>query len=480
MPASGLTKKPKPPPAALAIVLAVASVALVGHPQAHGEPDAAGTPSHNHITISGDIAHQWQDDGETVVLLRGRCVIATGDVKLSAQKMVLWHKTEGTARSTTDTLDVFLEGDVRLDRPGQSSNTSATFLTLRTRDGVSYDVHHRLEVEPATDDVLYQRGLASRQEENHRTVRQAQHVLGEEDADVSQLDSFALPPQTSEMTRMHIFPRDAVPFSVMAKQSTATTPPEQVWILSGGIRLLIEGLDIEGLDINGMEKIEMVDLAADHMVIWTESLGENGFSPDRGETVQSRNTPFTVYLEGNVVIRQGQNVLRATRTTYEARERRGLYHDVELRTHIPQLQGDLRIRAERLKQRAKGSFHAQRAWVTGSKFGVPGYRLRATDIFLEERYTQPWIGVGNVPIDPETGAQKSKKPPGSPRTTTPSSSRKFPCCIRRISAGRLKIPTSRSGSSPWGTIAFSADSSKPNGTCSSSPASNSPTALPGD
>jgi len=45
------------------------------------------------------------------------------------------------------------------------------------------------------------------------------------------------------------------------------------------------------------------------------------------------------------------------------------------------------------------SFHAQNAWVTTSQMGQPGYRVQASDIFVEPRST----GEQTQQIDPQTG-----------------------------------------------------------------------------
>mgnify|MGYP000094201539 CR=1 FL=1 len=48
---------------------------------------------------------------------------------------------------------------------------------------------------------------------------------------------------TSGLRRLRVFPRSAVRFNVESFESNATTPPEQVWIFTGGIILLIDGLE---------------------------------------------------------------------------------------------------------------------------------------------------------------------------------------------------------------------------------------------
>ena len=43
-------------------------------------------------------------------------------------------------------------------------------------------------------------------------------------------------------------------------------------------------------------------------------------------------------------------------------------------------------------------FHAQNAWTTTSSYGKPGYRIQASDIFVEPGTETPWAGR-----DPLTG-----------------------------------------------------------------------------
>jgi len=193
------------------------------------------------------------------------------------------------------------------------------------------------------------------------------------------------------LRRIRIFPRSTVPFDVFSTKTENTTPPEQVWVLTRGVNLLIDGMDEYGT----------IDMSADRMVIWTRVRENDELETD---TVQTRDEPFHVYLEGNIELRQGRSFIRASRAIYDAREDRALLYNAELKTYIPQLNGNLRIRAERMRQISRGSYHAQNAWLSASRFGKPGYRLQSTDIFLENRYVTPWLLPGDQVIDPLTGA----------------------------------------------------------------------------
>lgn len=87
-----------------------------------------------------------------------------------------------------------------------------------------------------------------------------------------------------------------------------------------------------------------------------------------------------------MVVRQGLNEARASHAFYDVNEQRGLLLNGEIRTFIPELGGDLRLRAEQIRQNSETSFHARNAWVSTSQLGRPGYRIQASDIYLEERF----------------------------------------------------------------------------------------------
>ena len=60
--------------------------------------------------------------------------------------------------------------------------------------------------------------------------------------------------------------------------------------------------------------------------------------------------------------------------------------NAELRAFVPELGekgAEFRVRGERMRQTSESRFHAQNAWVTTSPYGKPGYRIQASDIFVE-------------------------------------------------------------------------------------------------
>ncbi|MCA9037597.1 MAG: hypothetical protein KDA91_20825 [Planctomycetaceae bacterium] len=195
--------------------------------------------------------------------------------------------------------------------------------------------------------------------------------------------------------RVQIRPRSSQPLQIESFESRNTQPLEQVYVITGGVNILIEGIqfDLQGQPVSP----GVIDISADRIVAWTHSDGSGQL--ESGEAIlQSSDTRFQVYLEGNIVIRHKQNTVTATHAFFDANNDRALLMNAELRAFLPQTGGYVRVRAERMRQLSSERFHAQNAWATTSPYGVPGYRLQSSDIFVEPGVATPWIGA-----DPSTG-----------------------------------------------------------------------------
>lgn len=416
---------------ALLAVLAVGAIAsAVALPRAlvHGQSEAEPAAETGAVVIEADYAQQWIPDAppaagqpgngllrrgadgtfflgdravpqDEVLILRGRCRLVQGGTTLRADEMVIWRRHDETGREAQDRLVVYLEDNVRLERPGQTVNESSMFVNLASQGGVKINARRRVEGQPATGDALYQRALDRRQGARRNSLRPAQLVVPGEAAPAP-APLVEVKPATG-IRRVRISPRSALPFDVTSFPASNSEPREQVWVLTGGINVLIDDTPEYGT----------VDLSADSMVIWTPS--NDGGGEFRTEITQSNDTPFTVYLEGNIVIRQQGGMagmglpqpktIRASEAIYDAREERALILNAELRTFVPQIGQDLRLRAARIRQLAEGTYYAQNAWTTASQFGRPGYRLQASDVFIEPRVMEPLFGVSPLPVDPLTG-----------------------------------------------------------------------------
>ncbi|MBT6154169.1 MAG: hypothetical protein HOK71_16245 [Planctomycetaceae bacterium] len=416
--------------AAIAAATAIIAVAcFVGRPTLRGDTAFDAPTERDAVTISAAMSQEWEEGSVRISLLHGQCRIAQGDTVLRARKMVVFRENDSNTWDKRDRLTVYLEDDVRIDRPGQSVTKPVMVVHLVTRAGLTHQIRSRAKSDPARrDDPLYRRAEkrvshGRRQAVQPSAIRQTQLLVPGSDPTDPEFRSVQIQSPSGSLRRVRISPRSAIRFNILSFESKATTPPEQVIVLTGGINILIDGVGEYGT----------VDLSADRMVIWRQSSGSDELER---ESIQSRDAPFQVYMEGHIVIRQGGDptalpdqsspnnnpasdeglsfidqqrsgqlgeiTLRGTRAVYDAREDRALLLNAELKTFVPQIQGNIRIRAERIRQQARNSFHAERAWVSGSQFAKPGYRVQSSDLFFEPRMVNPWVGPqGN--IDPLTG-----------------------------------------------------------------------------
>ena len=346
--------------------------------------DESANPAAAPIQLFADWSQEWPDDGGYVGVFRGRCRVVQGDSQLHADKMVVWVRRETQGATEYDTLTVYLEDRVFTQTAEGDRSTNSLVAQLKTSQGMTLTVRGRQTGEPATNDELFLRAQQRRHGARRSELEPTQLTV---DPLGSDYRTVQLPGVSGGVRRVRIFQRSALPWNIQSFPAPDTSPPEQIVLISGGINMLIDGA----------ARFGPVDLSADRAVIWTTAVTGSDFSTDM---LQTEDTPYQVYLEGNIIIRQAGNVIRAERAFYDARQDQALVHNAELKAYLPELDSTVRVRAEQLRQRSETSFHATNAWISTSQFGKPGYRLQATDVFLDQRPFSFW---GAQDIDPQTG-----------------------------------------------------------------------------
>ncbi|HVV99387.1 MAG TPA: hypothetical protein VHB77_03540, partial [Planctomycetaceae bacterium] len=381
--------------APLALALSLVLLCLLPFPSRAGEstprqPRAQETGARETqadvFALSADISRELRQPEKRaqIFLLQGQPArIVYGDTTIEARQMVV--RAEERTRGVWH-VQVYAEDDVRYETPEATRSQNVLAREFVVKGEVTIQSPRRTKIEDEAEleeNPLYQRALQKRAR-SRSGVKTADH------ASPSLFDPAGEQTPTSEarspVRRVRVFQRSAIPYNIVSIESTKSTPPEQVWMLTGGVNLVIDGGPGVGT----------VDLSADAMVIWTQTAA-SGFSD---ETLQSKDTPLQVYMEGNIVGRQGKMLIHANRAYYDAREERALMLDAEVRMRLPQLPQDVRVKAKKLRQLSRTSFHAEDAWATASQFGKPSYRMQASDLYFQEKSDNPWFG-GRVSKEPE-------------------------------------------------------------------------------
>ena len=208
------------------------------------------------------------------------------------------------------------------------------------------------------------------------------------------------PPATT-FRRIQVFPRSE---GVGPSVETITTPNgEKVAVLKGGVNIVIQGLSGDNIP-TAFGPLGDIDIETDRIVIWGADV-----TPGLGGTTQQGDQPLEIYMEGNIVFRQGDRTFFADRMFFDVRNHRALLINGELLAPVPQIgntpyAGLVRLRASALRQLDNAHFVAQNGLVTTSRLEDPSYAFTADTIQFED-LQQPIVDplTGTPAIDPATG-----------------------------------------------------------------------------
>ena len=350
------------------------------------------------ITVAADWCCRWQQGNYEVWHLKGNCYVNQGLTYARAPEAVLWieNRTGQEPNRVVAYMEASKGDQVVVDDPSENAvlegkrnarqSQPLWFKRLETSGELRMKLPQPV-IKTQTPPHIYQRGLAQ-----FDPVRQQQLLLAQYNEFVP--PAIGVEPSANGMRRFEFFPRSDYPPEIQ-KKTLATG--EDAYVLSGGIRVLVEGLPTNGIP-SAFGPIGTVDITTDRAVIWTAG-GDTGFGG--GQSFQSQDTPLEIYMEGNIEFRQGERVVYANRMFYDVRRQVGVILDAELLTPLPktenfEYQGLVRLRAAAIRQLDAAKFTATDALVTTSRLEEPSYAFGADEITFQDVQTQAF--------DPQTGS----------------------------------------------------------------------------
>lgn len=365
------------------------------------------------ILLSADAANQWQEGAYEVWLLRGNCRLQQGTTVGAAKEALVWIHRPAPTEPGLSRVIAYLEGDVNVQFDVLGRVTDRAWLgRFQTAAKVEVQVA-RIAGKPDTMPEVYQRALAEWRQPRGAAMQPSpvqdapatfpapvtmpapaaglQPVVadsGEAQGVQPPLVVEALPRGTR---RIRMFPRGDVP--VQAQWFPDPTTQQWIAVVDSGVNLLVDGLDRFG----------SIDVSADRLVLWTRGSEE----PDlTGQTLQDESTPLEVYMEGNIVFRQGQRIIRAEKMYFDVPNNVGTVLQGDMLTPAPQYRGLIRLKADVVQQLGRDRYFARNGFITSSRMGQPGYRVQAGDIEFEDIQlpaVEPF--TGQPILDPTTGEQ---------------------------------------------------------------------------
>ncbi len=359
-------------------------------------------------TITATQASRWTEGAYDVWHLTGGVHIAQGGIAAKSHEAVVWIEQPAPPDTITPEespplrgILVRMAGDVQVTSQAGSADTAATirsdgwagrFWTLRD------PVLEFTSIVPGMGTpAIYERPADQTAAEVIKRTAATAPETAEDSADPevqpAQFAEFAAPAPpavvaAAPLRRIRAFPRSSVPLSVQWFPSPAGT--EWVAVITSGVNLVIDGVDPAG----------PLDLSADRVVIWTRG----GTQPDfGGDTAQTADTPLELYMEGNVIFRQGQRVVEAVSMYYDVPRSAGVITGATVLTPVDNYAGLVRLRADVLRQVDRSRFVAQSSGLTTSRLGVPSWEFRSRQLeFTDEQIPLPGP-FGTTAIDPLTG-----------------------------------------------------------------------------
>ena len=403
------------------------------------QPEPLRFPEEPPIRISGLMMQSRQEDAATLHLIFGDVEITQGDRRWTGRRVVVWNFAAGTAAPAgRSRIEFVFDDDAIQHTPAGNRPAHGELFTLSSSRPPEIAVRDT-DAKIGPDDPTVKRASNVRAvAPTRRTarplppptpVRTVQSpgsvppsgVVPSLPGPPSLPSPFAptgpqslpfgatpfAPPGliTGSGQRIAITPRSfEVPFVLESRPNLGSMPPEQIITVTRGVNIVIER-PADG---------EVLDLTADSAVIWTAA-GAGGGGSLGFDLDLTPDTPFQVYLRGDIVLRTGGTIARANEAFYDRAEGRGLLLGTEVRQYVPALLGDLRVQAESVRFEITNpnlaglgptdlNLRASNAWVSASRFGEPTYRLEASDIVLDNRPT------GRA-VDPVTGAVRPTSQP---------------------------------------------------------------------
>ncbi|MEM6330154.1 MAG: organic solvent tolerance protein OstA [Planctomycetota bacterium] len=411
-------------------------------------------PLHRAITLRADAASRWAQGAYEVNRLQGSVVIAQGANLIRGDDAVVWVQHGGVPGEATKVI-AYLEGAgdrpvaVELYQSAAERQAAGSQAVARQQAGSWFGRLWTVAAldwqtpdptpPPAEAPGILQRGFAHFAtppvEPPPGGVRLAQAIGGDAAGDPGAQhaaagvvgvpppggDRSAVLPAQFQQPFVPAFPQPTVPppgpsvpnaagfrqIDIYPRSevggSAEYRPQQGVGVVTGGVNVIIQGIQApgggpmalagpSGGPAGGLEKI---DLETDRAVIWTAPGGV-------GNSFQQRNdTPLEIYMEGNIVFRQGDRIIYADRMYYDARRQVGVVLNAELLTPLPEVEGFryrglVRLKAGVLRQLDESRYVATDARFTTSRWEEPSYALRSGTITLEDNrrpVTDPATGI---------------------------------------------------------------------------------------
>ena len=373
------------------------------------------------IAVSGDAGWKGASngDGEEVYILAGHCRVQQGDSSAEGPRGVVRVIPDPNGNSKSVVLYLEKENqwepfDLKLNASYLAAHATETAWqgTFRSSGEVSVQIASRGS-DQLNPEEIYARALAMEKSAPANagipTAQEAAALAtGQPDETWTETRSAALTSSVDTLKSLRGTEPEDVAFRRarlmsrydrdlnIRRETDPTNPSRDRYVVGGGFILMVEGITAQNKTVS-----DVIDISADRAVIWAD-----GVDLQQGG-IQNKDLDLELYVEGDIIFREGERVVYAQKMYYDAKNRVGLIKDTELVIPVPDSPGGyFRINADTIAQNDADTFTATDAWVSTSTMGQPTYRLQSNSLTAEFRKTPLFDSATGAPaVDNEGNRQ---------------------------------------------------------------------------
>ena len=337
------------------------------------------------LQVSGNMVQRWRSGQTDYSYVQGDCVIVFGTQHASADRVLL--VIDGPPDRIRTRMVV-----AGMVTNNQQPSPISTFVSFRT--SLPKITAPIFRGEPSSLPDLFEHLPGEQTTDAIQSVQFNQPINDAVSSDPpsNSGSSFAIAGGTKNL---ELLPRNP---SILPQIQQVDRPEanESLIVARGGVTVLIRDLTAQ---VNGeIMDLGTVALSANRVVAWLPLLSKLFQG-----TADIRQAQGELYLEGDIVLRQGERIIYAESMYYNIATEQGMILNAEAITTIPEYQGIVRLKSEVMQQVSEGNFIAFDAAVTSSRMGVPRYWLQSERLQLTDRQrtvADPITGLTTIESEP--------------------------------------------------------------------------------
>ncbi|NOX57880.1 MAG: LPS assembly protein LptD, partial [Planctomycetes bacterium] len=379
--------------------------------------------SHADVEMFGEMVYLWRDpQGANVVHFVGDFELQLGARRLNARQAVIWITPQKHKNAAFTRLEIVLWRDARVrDAAGTVMHGPALFVTLNAAGKIRTAADLRSH-EPSSDTAIYERA---------KRIREA---LAGRRTGVAPMGS---PMSVIDLGRRadaeELEVRPPVSFQGRDLVASQTDDGRSIVTVIGDVIVFRGAASPDGDPLELRADAAVVYLADRAAETKSESAtddrpgrvqrGKGVGGEDGGDGASSGSGMLggigdagvfeggaveSVYLEGDIVLSNGEQMIRASRLYYDFTNDRALVLDAVMRMLDPVRSLPIYVRADSIRQLSAREFLASDAKFTTSEFYTPHYHIGAEELKIVDK--TPSISLAPRQRGVMTGTYEARKP----------------------------------------------------------------------